>query len=88
MVRKTSRVEIRSKYSYLGDLLGDCLRMLLKILEEEEEKEGSIAEEALAKHLEKSKADAKELILRNIRIKTLGAETGRLEEEADYDLHS
>lgn len=88
MVRKTSRNEIRSKYNYLGDLFGDCLRMLRKMLDEEEEKDRSLAEEALAKQLENSKLDGKELMLRNVRIKTLGAEMGRLEEEVDYDLHS
>lgn len=43
MFRGVPRSEVRSKYEYLGTLLGDTMRMLVKYLSQEEEKEASIA---------------------------------------------
>lgn len=43
MFRSVPRNEVRMQYEYLGTLLGDTLRMILKYLDANEEKEKSIA---------------------------------------------
>jgi len=72
MLRGVPRLEIRSKYDYLADMLGDCLRLLLKTSENYDEKDTSLAEEVLSKQVQKNKIETNEYLRRNIRIKTLG----------------
>ena len=56
---------------------------MLKAADIEEENGKSISEKVLEKQTQNNKIEAKDLLLRNIRIKTLGAEALRPQEEYD-----
>lgn len=73
MLRTLPRQDIRNKYDYLGDLLGDCLRQLLKTAEAEDwPAEVSLAEQGLQRQVGKTGVEAGELLRRNLRIRTMG----------------
>jgi hypothetical protein len=78
MCKGQPRAEVRSSYSDLNKLLGDCLKLILKNIESEEERQRSISEEQLERQTASAGHDPRDLMRRNVRINTVGGhETGR-----------
>ena len=61
----------------------------MRLLDAEREKESSLAEERLKKQAERTEVPATDILKRNVRIRTVGEDSGRRDEdEMDYDLIS